>query len=472
MPTTGRGRRLGGWSKPRRRRSGLHQLYRGVWQQSPASVAAWRDWFLDQPQPGGGGGPAPWIDYGHQGSDGNPLTVAGLNIGTADTNRWIIAATVAPFFSATDFTGATIGGVSATLLTKDVSTEMRVAFWKANVPTGTTASVVVTANGTMWALAVAVAVCDGEPTLFDAEYDRTVSANTWEVNIDVPANGNLLAVHYEEYPTITSRTWTGAAADFGDALGNIRFAGASAHSLSAETGRLVRIVTDSNFNNAHNLAVISFSLPGGGSDTDDLTLTGVSVTPTVGLASLGQIHALSGVPLVVNPTIGLATLGQAHGLTATGISVATTVGDAVFGQVHALGVTSISVTPSVGAAALGQIHALSGEGVSVQPIVGLGSIIIGTDDLTLLGLSVTPTVAAGALGQVHGLAGVGLEVQPLVGAGDIGQAHALTLTGVVVEARVGLGLLDPEPVDGYLVWHLENQVNAASKRYVPAWRRR
>lgn len=415
---------------------------------------------------------------GNEGTDpgsASSWTTGSFSIGTASADRWVIVSVTVIYRNATAFPTVTVSGVSTTALGAiATANDVHTRFFLANVTTGTTCTVSIAdpsnTPGAWWDAFVAVWTEDaGEPTLYAEAADTTQSSGVFSVSIDVDADGLLLALGRHGYDT-SGGTYSGITERFDTAGVGSNYSGASDDGLSSQTGRTVSLTQGQTFDFENLLKVVSLSPPAGGSDA--LTLTGVSVTPTVGLASLGQTHALSGVPLVVNPTIGLATLGQAHGLTATGVSVATTVGDAVFGQVHALGGTGISVAPSVGVADLGQIHALSGEGVSVQPIVGLGSIIIGTVDLTLLGISVTPTVGVGALGQVHGLAGVGLEVQPLVGAGDIGQAHALTLTGVVVEARVGLGLLDPEPVDGYLVWHLENQVNAASKRYVPAWRRR
>lgn len=393
---------------------------------------------------------------GNEGTDpgsASSWTTGSFSIGTASADRWVIVSVTVIYRNATAFPTVTVSGVSTTALGAiATANDVHTRFFLANVTTGTTCTVSIAdpsnTPGAWWDAFVAVWTEDaGEPTLYAEAADTTQSSGVFSVSIDVDADGLLLALGRHGYDT-SGGTYSGITERFDTAGVSSNYSGASDDGLSSQTGRTVSLTQGQTFDFENLLKVVSLSPPAGGSD--DLTLTGVSVTPTVGQASLGQIHALS----------------------ASGISVASTVGSAALGQVHALNGTGVVVGPTVDAAALGQIHALAGQNVSVQPIVGLGSIIIGTDDLTLLGISVTPTVAAGALGQVHGLAGVGLEVQPLVGAGDIGQAHALTLTGVVVEARVGLGLLDPEPVDGYLVWHLENQVNAASKRYVPAWRRR
>lgn len=212
-----------------------------------------------------------WLAFGINETLGVSISIASLNIGTAHANRWVIAGIVSAFRDdggnpATDFSSVTIGGVPATLLSKNLlAGSLQVAFYAANVPTGTTATVVVTANGEQWFAAVAVAVCDGEPTLHAAAYDRVVSSNTWDVNIDVPAGGNLLAIQFQNHTTTTSWTWTGATEDFNNISTSYKGGYASAAGLGVETGRLVRAVNNSNFNNAHGLGVITFTLPSGGS---------------------------------------------------------------------------------------------------------------------------------------------------------------------------------------------------------------
>ena len=114
--------------------------------------------FLDRGFTSGGGGGNPSID------------VSALNIGDAAADRWVVACAVVAFRAdggnpASDFASSTIGGASATLLSKNIAAPQQIAFYKALVPSGTTATVNLTANGDMWGCFVAVATFDGEPEL-------------------------------------------------------------------------------------------------------------------------------------------------------------------------------------------------------------------------------------------------------------------------------------------------------------------
>ena len=73
---------------------------------------------------------------------GSTFTWTGLAIGTADANRWVIAAICGYLLENT--ANVTIGGVSATKITGVWADNYFADLWIANVPTGTTANVVVT----------------------------------------------------------------------------------------------------------------------------------------------------------------------------------------------------------------------------------------------------------------------------------------------------------------------------------------
>ena len=71
-------------------------------------------------------------------------TFTNMAIGTANAARWVIAAIFINHNTSRSLVSVTIGGVSATLLYGAPALSVpggRWEFWKANVPTGTTASV-------------------------------------------------------------------------------------------------------------------------------------------------------------------------------------------------------------------------------------------------------------------------------------------------------------------------------------------
>ena len=96
---------------------------------------------------GGGGSPGPltygsyvWAPYPF--NSNATRTFAGLSIGPAASDRWVIAALAINNNTSRSLSAVTIGGVAATLLyaAPTLSADgLRFEFWKANVPTGTTA---------------------------------------------------------------------------------------------------------------------------------------------------------------------------------------------------------------------------------------------------------------------------------------------------------------------------------------------
>jgi hypothetical protein len=208
-----------------------------------------------------------WLDGGVASGPGNETTqtVSGLDVGAADADRWIIAAVAILPDSATGFSGVTIGGETATQMGSIQSEGFtRIGYWKANVPTGTTAAVAVTANGTLYDTAVAVARYVGEPTFSDIAIDDTHASGVYSLTIDVPEDGELLAVLVYQYDTTTA-DWTGATEDFEDASSSsVHLHGASATGLSEETARAIAVTmgrTTNFFNDA--LTAITFTLPPG-----------------------------------------------------------------------------------------------------------------------------------------------------------------------------------------------------------------
>lgn len=206
-------------------------------------------------------------------------TETGVGIGTADADRWVVAVLLVNHQATSGgISAVSIGGVSATLLysAPPLSGDgVTAEFWKANVPTGTTADIAVTTpSGYFWDFSVSTYTCIGEPALYDSDYDTTYSGTTFSVAVDVPAGGAVIAGERNDGAgSFTS--WVGVTADATDDV--IRNYTGSADELTAETGRTVSWTgTDvSTIDRYHALAVVSLTMPtgGGGGVTGTLAAT-------------------------------------------------------------------------------------------------------------------------------------------------------------------------------------------------------
>lgn len=100
----------------------------------------------------GGGGPRITYTGRYTGASSSPSTISSVDIGAADANRVVCVAIslYATGYGNPTITGVTIGGVTATIhrFFVDISgSKSELAFAYASVPTGTSASVVVTWTG-------------------------------------------------------------------------------------------------------------------------------------------------------------------------------------------------------------------------------------------------------------------------------------------------------------------------------------
>lgn len=208
-----------------------------------------------------------WVPYPF--NSNATRTFAGLSIGPAASDRWVIAALAINNNTSRSLSAVTIGGVAATLLyaAPTLSADgVRFEFWKANVPTGTTADVDATANtGFFWDGGCATYYCTGEPTFHAGQHDDTYTGNTFSVAINVPANGAVIASASNDGAGTLSG-WVGVAADSTDNTEQVYYA--SADELSAETGRTVSFTTTaaSSSTDFYGLGVVSVAVPAGSSD--------------------------------------------------------------------------------------------------------------------------------------------------------------------------------------------------------------
>lgn len=133
-------------------------------------------------------------------TDTTAYTFSAVAIGTAAADRWVIVA-----FGVTsgDFDSMTIGGIAATISIEGItwgSGSSEAGIGLANVPTGTTADVVVNGSATplgchigVWTVNMASGVAT------DTGGDHKSGTTSCTVAIDIPANGFAVAVAHKAY---------------------------------------------------------------------------------------------------------------------------------------------------------------------------------------------------------------------------------------------------------------------------------
>lgn len=141
------------------------------------------------------------------------FTFTGVDIGAEASNRTII---VAVYDERKAVTGVTIGGVTATLDVASVpgtANNAGLAFAHATVPSGTTASVVVTSAALALNHALAVWRIDGALTLTDSDSIQYSSNGAMGLTLTTAAGGIILAAACGHRGGCTA-TWTGVTETF------------------------------------------------------------------------------------------------------------------------------------------------------------------------------------------------------------------------------------------------------------------
>lgn len=306
-----------------------------------------REGFFGAPAPGGGASPVVYRD--HQWSTGTNFTTctwAAMAIGTAASDRWVIAALNINHNTSRAISTVSIGGVSATKLYAAPSPRsddgVSFEFWAANVPTGTTADVVATAaSGQFWDGAAWTYTCAGEPIFHDGEVDQSLTSNTFSVSIDVAEGGAVIALVNGDEPASLS-AWAGATSDFTDEGRELYTA--SADELTAETGRTVSwtgTAAPSPAATFYGLGVVSIKF---GSGASSLTPALYSDADTFGAATItqgGGAQTLTAALFADGDTFGAATVAAgAVTLTPTAYSDGDTFGAAL------IAVGAVTLTPA------------------------------------------------------------------------------------------------------------------------------
>lgn len=178
-----------------------------------------------------------YTDHVEDGTDTSNYTFSTRAIGTAASNRYVVAAIGIANSSPPTISSVTIGGVSATLVTQVTGTYERTAFYIAAVPTGTTATVVVNTSGSLRCNIGLWALYDlSSATATDTD---SSTSSTGSVNLDISAGG--VAIGFSNTFTSASArtfTWSNLTENFDVAYegNNQSVSGASAAFATAQSG--------------------------------------------------------------------------------------------------------------------------------------------------------------------------------------------------------------------------------------------
>jgi|SRR3989304_700982 len=163
-------------------------------------------------------------------------------IGDADPTRRVVVAVSLGFNAAGGQTlaSATIGGIAATIHVQ-LGSQDCVAIISALVPTGTTATIVITASAVAARAAVAVyrAINETVATFHQTQTDGTLTGAVLSVAINIPASGWVVAI--SQFNGNVTTTWAGVVEQY-DALYsdlNVNYSGGFSSGLPPETGRTV-----------------------------------------------------------------------------------------------------------------------------------------------------------------------------------------------------------------------------------------
>ena len=169
----------------------------------------------------------PLVQSAFTGSAISTQTLTGVNIGTAASNRWVVA--ICGTTPGVIQSSVTINGVSATVLSTGSSfnsTGYRFYWWIANVTSGTSVNVVINAasaiTGSYWITETYSVYNLQSSSVFNSAQSITGSSSPRTININVPALGVLLAAlaSNNSGTTITNctstsgRSLSGANADY------------------------------------------------------------------------------------------------------------------------------------------------------------------------------------------------------------------------------------------------------------------
>ena len=236
-------------------------------------------------------------------------TFSSQDIGTADADRQVIVSTVTGGgASGINFSGVTVGGVTANqLLYLEGNDNNDVAFWVANVTTGTTADVVVSVTGgTMEKCGIGIWTINSATGLsvYDS-YTEAATSSTPSGSVSCPANGIVLAVSgVQGSAGVCTISYTGATEVFDATIesgANASHAGTYDEYSTAQTVTIT--ATASAATNRNSLAVVAlngannFKTSGSPTQSSDTCTNNVATLTPLGknsdvTLSKGNLHCV------------------------------------------------------------------------------------------------------------------------------------------------------------------------------------
>ncbi|PKR57513.1 hypothetical protein [Thalassospira lohafexi] len=187
--------------------------------------------------------------YNPGGTFTGPRTLSSVPVGAADDGRTVIVALFYQSSGTTEppVTGVTIGGVSATRI-GDIGesgnpNEHYVEFWKAPLPSGTAADVVVTFTGSLFRVGVMSYRVIGYSSVFDSSAVGTLSEISLSTTVNVRAGGAVIGAVFNNGSA--TFTWAGVTEDEDSAPDNAR-SSASDMFASDEADRTISVTQSTN----------------------------------------------------------------------------------------------------------------------------------------------------------------------------------------------------------------------------------
>jgi hypothetical protein len=207
-----------------------------------------------------------FVGFTEDTSDNTVHTFTNHAIGVADvTRRVVVVAHASDSTTAFSFTGITIGGNAATIHPAGATLTANVTIASLLVPTGTTATIVVTKSGgtpDRCGIAVYRAINETSASPHATMVDDTMSAGVCTGTINIPANGWVVAgCQPANAVTPTNFTWVGVTEQYdgawGDAVTNFR-SGGFASGLPLEANRTITATLSAGSSPAGRLAAMSW----------------------------------------------------------------------------------------------------------------------------------------------------------------------------------------------------------------------
>ena len=259
----------------------MSQVYLVDGQQlTPASFGEfdtnniWRPKEFSSPSAVGSTPTIAFVDSATSSSTATTYTFSSMGIGTASSGREIL---VGVSGSGTDVTlnSVTVGGVAGTFVAHQDDAAVSVSLYRAAVPTGTTADVVVVFSSNKEGCGAATYECTDLPTFPYDVIGATTASSTANrtLTVNVPANGTVMGFIVWDANPVATTTWTGITETFDDQVkvNNAQFSGAMDTFDTAQAVTMTMDPSGSNAQNSRQLAV-SWGIKAAGYGTNGIFL--------------------------------------------------------------------------------------------------------------------------------------------------------------------------------------------------------